>query len=137
MNISKHFTLEQLTFSATALRHGIEEQNDPPEAVVKNLTYLSETVLEELLKRFPKMKINSGYRSPELNEIVKGSPKSFHLFGCAADLHFGSKEQNEKAFNYIKGNMLFTELINEYQYSWVHVAIVKGREKEKRIKKIG
>ena len=37
--------------------------------------------------------INSGYRSPELNKKVGGSPTSNHLTGCAVDIRVNGIEQ--------------------------------------------
>ena len=93
MNLSEHFTLEELTFSQTATRKGIN--NVPSEAVVRNLKILA-TNLERVraVLLYP-LHISSGYRSYELNKAVGGSNKSAHMDGYAADFtspSFGTPE---------------------------------------------
>jgi hypothetical protein len=82
--LSQHFSLEELTYSETALRHEID--NTPPPSAVENLKRLCETLLEPVrgLVLVP-MHINSGFRSAALNVVVGGAHTSAHLAGCAAD----------------------------------------------------
>jgi hypothetical protein len=49
------------------------------------------------------------------------------MLGEAADITVGSKEENEKLFDYIKDNLEFDQLINESDFSWVHVSYREGR----------
>jgi zinc D-Ala-D-Ala carboxypeptidase len=84
MQLSPHFTLEELTFSEVGLRRGIA--NKPPDVCVANLQRLCMTLLEparEILE-IP-LHINSGFRSVELNEVLGGAHRSAHLLGLAAD----------------------------------------------------
>lgn len=83
--------------------------------------------------------INSFFRCKELNDAVGSTDSSFHLHGCAIDIDAidSTGLTNKEIFEYIKYNCEFTELINEYNFAWVHVALVKGREKERKVKKIG
>jgi len=67
---------------------------------------------------------------------VGGAKASMHLFGYASDINLGTKELNKKLFEYIQKNLYYTELVNEYDYKWVHVSIVKNRENEKVVKVI-
>jgi hypothetical protein len=81
----KHFTLEELTRSDTALRLGID--NTPPPSVVQNLHHLVEVLLDPLREAFGKpIYVNSGYRCPALNTAVGGSRNSQHIQGQAADI---------------------------------------------------
>lgn len=50
-----------------------------------------------------------------------------NCLGEAADITVGSKTENEKLFNYIKDNLPFDQLINESNFSWVHVSYREGR----------
>jgi hypothetical protein len=140
--LTANFTLEELCFSITAQNNDLEdEQNSPPKEVVSNLTYLAEKVLEPIRAKFGRFSPTSAYRSPELNRLISPkSTRSFHLFGMAADINLGSREKNRKLFDFVRQNLQFTELINEYPDNngcpqWVHVAIARGRESEKVVKK--
>ena len=68
------------------------------------------------------IKINSFYRSLALNKAAGGSATSQHVKGEAIDLTGGSKEENKKIFEWIKNNLVFDQLINEYDFTWVHVS---------------
>lgn len=117
----KYFTLKELTRSATAEAKGID--NTPTPEVEKNLTLLVENVLDPLRKLSGKpITVNSGYRCPELNKAVGGSKTSDHVKGFAADITGGSKEENERLFYLIKNNFNFKQLIDEKNFSWVHVS---------------
>jgi zinc D-Ala-D-Ala carboxypeptidase len=85
MQLSTHFTLEELTFSERALRLGID--NTPPKSAIENLQRLCLIVLEPARQILGvPIHINSGYRSAEVNQAVGSTaPHSQHLDGCAAD----------------------------------------------------
>ena len=134
MKLSNNFTLEELVKSPTAKRLGFSEQFTPEATIISNLTYLSQKVLEAIRVNYGPFSVTSAYRCKRLNNNVGSTDKSFHLLGAAADINLGSKQKNKELFEFIKDNLEFTELINEYDFTWVHVAIVKGRENEKKIK---
>ncbi len=121
MKLSEHFTVEELTFSQTATRKGIDNRPDPD--VMSNLKGLAnflEVVREKV--REPII-ISSGYRSPELNRSIGGSRTSAHMDGRAADItapSFGSPA--ELAELIVALDLEFDQVILEYS-RWVHVAI--------------
>lgn len=81
----KYFTLQELTRSDTAESLGIN--NTPDAAVVGHLEELTERLLDPIREAFGRpIIVTSGYRCPELNKAVGGSPTSAHLQGYAADL---------------------------------------------------
>lgn len=123
----KHFTIEEMIKSSTATAKRID--NTPNQTVIDSLTKLIEAVLDPLREWYGKpIKVNSGYRCEALNKAVGSkAKKSQHLYGEAADITAGSKEENEKLFNYIKDNLEFDQLINESNFSWVHVSYREGR----------
>lgn len=86
MQLTKHFTLEELFQSPTALAHGIDNEPDLESAF--NLSRLAGNILEPLrLYLNTPLRINSGYRCKALNDILPGSaPNSNHLKGLAADI---------------------------------------------------
>lgn len=123
----KHFTIEEMIKSSTATAKRID--NTPNQTVIDSLTKLIEAVLDPLGEWYGKpIRVNSGYRCEALNKAVGSKAKnSQHLYGEAADITAGSKEENEKLFNYIKDNLEFDQLINESDFSWVHVSYREGR----------
>ena len=122
----KYFTIEEMTKSSTAKANGID--NTPSEEEVLKLQKLIEAVLDPLREWYGKpIKVNSGYRCEALNKAIGGAKSSQHMLGEAADITVGSKEENEKLFDYIKDNLEFDQLINESNFSWVHVSYREGR----------
>jgi len=140
MKLSKNLSLSEVIYSQTALRRDID--NTPTEEHIKNLRYIAEQIFQPIREHFGvPIYISSGYRSKALNEAIGGSPTSFHSHGMALDLDQDGRNKgvsNADVFYYIKNNLSFTELIwefgNEVNPNWVHVAIAKGREDEKKIK---
>lgn len=118
----KYFTIEEMIKSSTATAKRID--NTPNQTVIDSLTKLIEAVLDPLREWYGKpIRVNSGYRCEALNKAVGSKAKnSQHLYGEAADITVGSKTENEKLFNYIKDNLPFDQLINESNFSWVHVS---------------
>jgi hypothetical protein len=120
-NISKHITFKEATFSATAQRLGLK--NEPTEEHLKAMMIVAEKCFEPLREWYGKpLRINSFYRGKDLNRAVKGSLSSQHCKGEAIDIDAGSNAENKKIHDWIKNNLEFTQLINEYNYSWVHVS---------------
>ena len=120
-NISKHITFKEATFSATAQRLGIK--NEPTLEHLKAMITVAEKCFEPLREWYGKpLRINSFYRGKDLNRAVKGSLSSQHCKGEAIDIDAGSVAENKKIHDWIKANLEFTQLINEYNYSWVHVS---------------
>lgn len=113
----KYFTLKELTATNRKI------PNYPNEMQIQNLQKLVKNVLDPLRELYGKpIKVNSGYRSQSLNSAIGGAKNSEHMTGCAADITTGSREGNEKLFNLIKDNFKFRQLINEYDFSWIHVS---------------
>ena len=125
MRISKNFTLEELTASATAKAKGI--RNEPGQTDIVNLCGLVHNVLQPLRKWWGKeVKIGSGYRSLALNRAVGGVANSQHMKGEAADLCIdGGMEKARAWFQFIKQHCEFDQLIMEHNSKgtyWVHVS---------------
>ena len=121
MNLSPNFTLDELTFSQTALRLGLPNIPTPP--IAANLANLALTLLEPVrsLLGVP-IHIDSGYRCYALNHLIGGAPDSAHLQGLAADMiPIGMDLQT--AFRAIRGSSLpFDQLIIECN-AWIHIAL--------------
>lgn len=129
----KYFTIEELTRSTTATARGIN--NTPTPEIKANLERLVDKVLDGLREIYGKpITVNSGYRCQELNKAVGGSKTSDHVKGFAADLTGGNKQENEKIFNIIRDNLAWTQLINERDFSWVHVSYDPSNLKKQILK---
>jgi len=130
--ISKHISLEEATKSPTAIRNGIK--NIPNEEQLNNMKIVAEACFEPLRVWYGKpIKVNSFFRNDELNKLVKGSKTSEHVKGKAIDMDAGSKEENKKIFEWCKANLKFNQLINEYDYSWVHISFDLGHNKNQTL----
>lgn len=124
----KHFTLRELTKSATARRRGID--NTPSATVRANLTALVANVLDPLREAYGKpIVVTSGYRSEKLNRAVGGVRNSQHLTGEAADIRSveDTPRENRRLFELIQElGLPFDQLIDEHGYDWIHVSHVQG-----------
>lgn len=121
MKISEHITLDEAIQSATAIRKGID--NKPGEWELINMKIVAEKCFEPLRKWYGRpLRINSFYRSPELNIAVGGSKTSQHCKGEAIDISAGSRAENKKLYEWAKANLVFDQLINEYNYQWIHIS---------------
>ncbi len=134
MNLTKNFTLAEMTKSETALRHGID--NTPGEAEIAALKLLAEKVLQPVRDHFGKgVKVNSAYRSPAANQKVGGSPTSDHCRGQASDIEIPGVPNAELA-EWIRDNLEFRQLILEFytpgvpDSGWVHVSYVADDNKK-------
>lgn len=126
MNLTANFTLEELVKSETALRKGLD--NTPSDTIVSNLKLLAEKVLQPVRESYGKgVKVNSGYRSPDVNASVGGSRTSDHCKGQAADIEIPGVPNAELA-EWIVKNLKFTQVILEFytkgipDSGWVHVS---------------
>lgn len=127
----KYFTMKELKKSSTADARGID--NTPTTEAAVRLTTLVTHVLDPLREMYGKpIIVNSGYRCPQLNAAVGGAKNSQHMRGEAADITAGSKEENRKLFELIRDNLPFDQLINESDYSWVHVSYVSPEKNRKQ-----
>lgn len=123
MNLSPHFTLEELTASETALREGLD--NTPPPDALANLHRLSQS-LEQLRQHLGRpIRIHSAYRSVELNRRVGGAPGSAHLQGLAADFSVPGLAPRAVAQQVLDSGLAFDQLILELD-RWVHLALAVG-----------
>lgn len=131
MNLSEHFTLEELSYSATAVRKGLD--NTPPESIIANMTLVAEA-LEKVRAHFGQpIHITSCYRSPSVNVAVGGSMTSAHRFGLAADFEVNGVP-NIEVCRAIPGILPdFDQVIYEFgPTGWVHLGLShdKGRAEE-------
>jgi zinc D-Ala-D-Ala carboxypeptidase len=132
--LTKNFSLHELTKSETAVRNGME--NNPGPAEIANLTTLAGKVLQPIRDHYQKgVHINSGFRHPDVNAKVGGSRTSDHCKGMAADLEIPGVANADLA-EWVKNNLEFTQLILEFytpgipDSGWVHVSYDPGNLKK-------
>lgn len=119
-----NFTINELTYSKTAIKNGID--NTPNDEQKQNLEKLIYTILQPIRDKFGSpIKVNSGFRCEKLNKLVGGSKTSQHLKGEAADI---TSKDNLKLWKLIvemikKGEISVGQLINEYNLSWIHISL--------------
>ena len=117
MNLSEHFTLEELTFT-----NHREYDNTPNQVQIDNLTRLAEfleTVRYTLYDR--PILVDSGFRSPEVNHAVGSTSVSQHLKGCAADIRVPDMTPAEVVKAIYDADLPYDQLILEL--GWTHISI--------------
>ena len=121
MNLSTHFTLEELTRSEVAARMGFD--NTPNDQEIENLRRLAS--LLEMVKSAVGMKpvmITSGFRSKPVNDAVGSKDSSQHRIGCAADLRVPGMKPREVVEACIANGVPFDQIILEFD-SWTHISV--------------
>ena len=138
MNLTKNFSLLELTKSQTAERKGID--NTPSTEHQENLKLLCESVLQPVRDHFGKVvTISSGYRSPELCTAIGSKITSQHAKGQAADFEiFGVS--NKSLADYIDSELHYDQLILEYwnesdpNSGWVHCSFSAGNNRKQYLR---
>ena len=125
----KYFTIRELTRSNTARRLGIN--NTPPPSAVTALHALVDDVLDPLREAWGgPIRVNSGYRCPELNQAVGGTPGSQHQRGEAADITVGSRSGNRRLLALIRRlDLPVDQCIDEKDCRWIHVSHRRGNNR--------
>lgn len=128
----KYFTIKELISSSTATQHNIN--NTPTKEIEENLKALVDNILDPLREAYGKpIIVTSGYRCEKLNTLLKGSKTSQHRFGQAADIKtsLDTPTENKKLFDLVqKLNLPFDQLIDEYNFNWVHVSYSPRNRKQ-------
>ena len=134
--ISKHISYKEGVYSRTATRLSID--NNPDDRQILNMCLIADEVFEPLRMWVGgPIKINSFFRSPELNTAIGGSTKSQHCQGQAIDLDdtFG-RATNAEMYEFIKKHLDFDQMIWEFgdddNPDWVHVSYISTKENRNR-----
>ncbi len=135
--LSKHFTLKEMTKSMTATRKGID--NTPGSGEIKSLGDLCYEVLEPLRAHFDKpISVSSGYRSEALCEAIGSKKTSQHAKGQACDFEINGVS-NIKIAYWLTNNVDFDQCILEYYKpedgaaGWIHVSYNEQGSNRKQI----
>jgi zinc D-Ala-D-Ala carboxypeptidase len=132
MKLSEHLDLSEVTRSDYAKRNGID--NMPNAEHTENLIELANKIFEPIRNHFKKpIRISSGYRSNLLNIGINGAKNSQHTKGQALDIDQQNKKENKDIFDFIKDNLDFDQLINEFDYDWIHVSYNTDGKQRKQI----
>jgi hypothetical protein len=128
---SPNFSMDELTHSDTAARHGID--NTPNENEKDNLYKLAMELenVRKLLNNKP-IYISSGYRCLALNELLGSKRTSAHIRGLAVDFtcrQFGTP--NEIVFAIINSDIPYDQVILEFD-RWVHLSFCEDQETPRR-----
>ena len=134
--ISKHISDKEGVYSITAIRRGIN--NTPNEEQLHNMQLLADEVFEPLRTWVGKpIKVNSFFRSPELNKAIGGSSKSQHCHGQAIDIDDSyGHVTNAEMYEYIKEHLDFDQMIwefgNDKNPDWIHISYVSASKNRNR-----
>ena len=121
MNLTPHFTLEELTFSETAERNGWD--NSPNDQELANLIRLADFLeqVKVVLGGKPIM-ISSGLRSKKVNDAVGSKDTSQHRLGCAADFKVPGMTPDQIVKTIILSGISYDQVISEFG-RWVHISV--------------
>ena len=125
MNLTRNFSLLELTKSDTAIRRGID--NNPNADQVEKLKLLCENILQPVRDHFGRVKVTSGFRSEQLCLKIGSSVNSQHAKAEAADFEVMGTDNAELA-DWINKNLDYDQLILEFytpgipDSGWVHVS---------------
>ena len=127
MQLSRNFSLQELIKSDTAIRKGID--NNPNADQIEKLKALCEHILQPVRDHFGRVKVTSGYRSPELCSAIGSSVNSQHAKAEAADFECIGVDNAELA-DWINQNLPYDQLICEFytpgepNSGWIHCSYI-------------
>jgi hypothetical protein len=127
MNLSPHFTLEELTHTDHRAL-----DNTPNDAELENLKRLAEFLekVKTVLGGKPIM-VNSAFRSKAVNDAVGSKDTSQHRIGCAADIRVPSMTPDQVVRAIIASGIDYDQIIREFD-RWTHVSIPNTPEAKPR-----
>lgn len=140
MKLSKNFSLNEFLKSNVATRRNIS--NEPTSEGITQMQILCQELLQPIRSGLGPLRINSGWRSIELNKalggayrVVNGKYKatSQHCKGQAADLKYMDSEgcvDNQQIWDFVLDSGLeFDQMINEFDWTWIHISFNKGKNR--------
>lgn len=138
MKLSEHISMKEAVSSATAEELGL--QNKPNPSQLAKMMLLAEVVFEPLRTWANEpIRVNSFFRSEEVNLAINGSRRSQHTKGEAIDISAMQDKTNKELFDYIKDNLDFDQLIWEFgtkeEPQWIHVSYVSSIRNRQQVLK--
>ena len=118
MNLTEHFTLEELTITDHR-----EFNNEPNPTEIANLTRLADFLeqVREAVGGKPVM-VNSAFRSKQVNDAVGSKDTSQHRVGCAADIRVPGMTPDQVVKAIMAAGLAYEQLIREFD-RWTHISI--------------
>ena len=129
MNLSRNFTLSEMTKSDTAIRKGFN--NNPNAEQIEKLKTLCEKILQPVRDHFGRVKVTSGFRSVELCQAIGSSVNSQHAKAEACDFEVIGVDNAELA-DWIHRELEWDQLILEFytpgepNSGWIHCSVTEG-----------
>ena len=121
MNLTPHFTLDELTASESAERNGWD--NSPNDAELENLKRLADFLEQVKVELGGKpIMINSAFRSKKVNDSVGSKDTSQHRIGCAADIRVPGMTPDEVVRKVIASGIGYDQVIREFD-RWTHISV--------------
>ena len=118
MNLTEHFTLEELTHTDHR-----EFDNTPNDAEIANLVRLAEFLEKvKMVLRGKPILVNSAFRSKQVNDAVGSKDTSQHRLGCAADIRIPLMTPNEVIQSIMASGLEYDQIIREFD-AWTHISI--------------
>ena len=141
MKLSDNFYLSEFLKSNVATRRNIS--NDPNSEQIKQMQILCQNLLQPIRDDLGPLRINSGFRSMELNRAIGGAYKivdgkykatSQHCKGQAADLKFVDSDghvDNQQIWECVLNcGLEFDQMINEFDWTWIHISFNEGNNRK-------
>tara|TARA_R110002020_G_scaffold18369_2_gene64215 strand:- start:1651 stop:2148 length:498 start_codon:yes stop_codon:yes gene_type:complete len=141
MRLSKNFTLQEFLKSNVATRKNLS--NNPNAEQIRQMQILCQKLLQPIREGLGPLRINSGFRSGELNKAIGGAYKvidgkyvatSQHCKGQAADLKFVDDDgcvDNQQIWDFVLDSGLeFDQMINEFDWTWIHISFNDGKNRK-------
>lgn len=127
MQLSQHFSLEEATFSQTALNHKID--NTPSKSILENMILSADKMerIRSVLGNKP-IFVSSWYRCPTLNTKIGGAKTSAHMSGFAVDFRVPGLSVSQVC-NLLHDALPYDQLINEYN-RWTHISFDPRNRKQ-------
>jgi zinc D-Ala-D-Ala carboxypeptidase len=124
MNLTPHFTLDELTASETAERNGWD--NSPNEQELENLKRLADFLEQvKVVMGGKPIMISSGLRTKKVNDAVGSKDTSQHRIGCAADFKVPGMTPDEVVRKIIASGIGYDQVISEFG-RWVHISVTNS-----------
>jgi len=127
MQLSEHFTLDEATYSETAVRLGIN--NQPSTLQLENMKHAA-AQLEQLRVAVGPLRINSWLRLPDVNVAVGGSKVSSHMDGWAIDVSSSSLTPIQLCHKVEELGIKFDQMIHEFG-RWMHISFAPEMRQQK------